>query len=59
MTAPTCFKCGKSVADGFNLYRQNAKGQPAIWACAACSKPVDDELVHIVANLQKKKEPKP
>jgi hypothetical protein len=48
-----CFVCGKAPWDGFNLYRQNAKGEIGIWACAAHGKPVDDELVHIVAQLQK------
>lgn len=48
-----CHVCGKTPAQGVNLYRQNAKGVPGIWACAAHSKPVEDELVRIVANLQK------
>lgn len=48
-----CFVCGKAPWDGFNLYRQNAKGETGIWACAAHSKPVEDDLVHIVAQLQK------
>jgi hypothetical protein len=43
--------CHKTPSDGTNLYRQNAKGQPGVWACAAHSKPVDDELVRIVAHL--------
>lgn len=47
-----CFKCGKSAADGTNLYRQNEKGVAGIWACAPHSKPVEQELVHIVAQLQ-------
>lgn len=48
-----CHICGKASWQGFNLYRQNPKGEAGIWACAAHSKPVDDELVNIVANLQK------
>jgi hypothetical protein len=48
-----CVVCGKAPWDGFNLYRQNAKGEIGIWACAAHSKPVEDELVQIVAQLQK------
>jgi uncharacterized cupin superfamily protein len=46
-----CHVCGKSASAGTNLYRQNPKGQPGVWACAAHSKPVEDELVRIVANL--------
>ena len=46
-----CFKCGKSPAQGINLYRQNTKGEVGVWACAAHSKPVDDELVRIVKAL--------
>jgi hypothetical protein len=53
-----CHVCGKTAAQGFNLYRQNAKGQPGIFACAAHSKPVDDELVQIVASLQKQQQEK-
>jgi hypothetical protein len=47
-----CFNCLKSPADGTNLYRQNAKGEIGIWACAAHSIPVEDELVKLVAALQ-------
>lgn len=48
-----CHVCGKAPWQGFNLYRQNAKGQPGVWACAAHSKPVDDDLVNLVGQLQK------
>jgi hypothetical protein len=47
-----CHICGKPPSDGTNLFRQNAKGQVGVWACAPHSKPVDDELVRIVANIQ-------
>ena len=47
-----CFKCEKHTSEGTNLYRQNAKGEAGIWACAAHSKPVEDDLVRIVAALQ-------
>lgn len=46
-----CFKCGQKPSEGINLYRQNPKGVPGIFACAAHSRPVDDKLVQIVANL--------
>jgi hypothetical protein len=49
--AMKCHVCHKTPSDGTNLYRQNAKGQPGVWACAAHSKPVDDELVRILAHL--------
>ena len=29
---PSCTKCGSSGP----LYRNNAKGQPAVWRCIAC-----------------------
>lgn len=48
-----CHVCGKTPQEGTNLYRQNAKGEKGVWACAAHSKPVDDKLVNIVAQLQK------
>lgn len=48
-----CHVCGKAPWEGFNLYRQNAKGEKGVWACAAHSIPVDDELVRLVAVLQK------
>lgn len=47
-----CHICGKSPAQGHNLYRQNPKGQPGVFACAQHSKPVDDELVRVVAAIQ-------
>lgn len=52
-----CYICGKTPAQGANLYRQNAKGEVGVWACAAHSKPVEDELVRIVAHLQKANTP--
>lgn len=48
-----CEVCGKSPDQGANLYRQNPKGQIGIWRCAVHSKPVDDELVRIVAAIKK------
>lgn len=48
-----CMTCGATPSQGVNLYRQNPKGEEGIWACAKHSKPVDDEIVKIVAALQK------
>jgi hypothetical protein len=45
--------CGKKPQDGFNLYRQNQKGDVGVWACSSHSKPIEDELVHLVGVLQK------
>ena len=53
-----CLVCGKTPADGVNLYRQNPKGQLGIWACYRHSKPVEDELVSMVGILQKGNIPK-
>jgi hypothetical protein len=46
-----CYVCGKTSATGTNLFRQNAKGLTGIWACAPHSKPVEDDIVRIVANI--------
>lgn len=48
-----CYICEKAPWEGFNLYRQNPKGEVGIWACAAHSKPVEDALVRLVASMQK------
>jgi hypothetical protein len=48
-----CFICGKTPADGVNLYRQNPKGVAGIFACYAHSKPVDDDLVRVIGVIQK------
>ena len=48
--------CGARASQGVNLYRQNERGEVGIWACAPHSKPVDDELVRVVAAVQKLQE---
>lgn len=48
-----CYKCEKTPTQGFNLYRQNQKGEVGVWACAEHSKPVDDDLVNVVGAIQK------
>lgn len=30
-----CLFCRKGPAEGVNVYRVNAKGQPGVWACNA------------------------
>lgn len=51
--SPFCKVCQRTLGEGINLYRQNEKGVPAVWACAVHSKPIDEELVNIVGQLQK------
>lgn len=36
-----CLFCRKGPAQGVNLYRVNAKGQPGVWACAKHIKQTD------------------
>jgi len=33
MTPCVCHVCGRGPEGGFSVFRQNEKGQPAIWAC--------------------------
>lgn len=49
-----CFhpECDRAPHKGDNLYRQNAKGEPGVFACAQHSRPVADELVRTVAQVQ-------
>lgn len=47
MTA--CEICGRTVQQGYTLYRQNATGVTGIWRCAAHNKkPVEQDVKEIV-----------
>jgi len=54
MTPPTmCYKCGKGIADGIALYRQNSKGQQPVWACSVCRElPVPEEVDTLVSLIE-------
>lgn len=44
-----CHVCGRRVADGATLYRQNEKGVAPIWACAVHrTKPVDPDVQRLI-----------
>lgn len=46
-STPKCEVCLKSVAD-VNLFRQNAKGEQAIWRCLDHTGiPIDNELIDL------------
>lgn len=47
-----CHICGRGIFDGISVYRQNEKGQPAIWACLEHSKPLDPDLVRSIAQAE-------
>lgn len=49
-----CVHCGKSLAQVTTLLRQNAKGQPGIWACEGCNQmPIDEEVGQVTALIQR------
>lgn len=44
-----CRTCGRGMADGAALFRQNAKGEVGIWECELHNKaPVDEGVSNIV-----------
>ncbi len=56
MTAPRCTPqivcafCGDDAMIGVPLFRQNAKGQPGIWACKAHTRaPIDPGVEQITS----------
>lgn len=48
-----CYSCGKGMVEGVTLIRQNAKGQPAIWACDQHNENQDQDLLITVAELER------
>lgn len=52
-----CQTCNKGFRDGVGLFRQNAKGEAGVWACAEHRKaPVDAEVQEIVTLVEKANE---
>lgn len=51
MSAPHCEVCHKAPWEGVNLFRQNAKGQSAIWRCTEHDKKADVEIKAIVGAI--------
>lgn len=53
-----CLFCQKGLAQGVNLFRVNAKGQPGVWACAKhinqTDAQVDPDVSSIAAALNPK-----
>jgi hypothetical protein len=45
-----CMVCGKGMADGVSLFRQNPKGEAGIWACRAHRRDVPDPTVERIVN---------
>ncbi len=54
-----CLFCQKGPAQGVNLFRVNAKGQPGVWACSAhigqTDAGVDPEVRDIAETLNPRK----
>ncbi len=50
--SPKCQVCGLTLALGATLLRQNAKGEPGVWACEAHSKPAPNDVAQVVAEIQ-------
>lgn len=53
MSDIVCFECNRGPLDGVPVFRQNAKGQPGIWACSEHNTArVDPEVAKIVGIIQ-------
>jgi hypothetical protein len=49
----TCEVCGRGMADGVSLFRQNPKGQKGVWRCRECNaRPIDPEVNDIVSAIE-------
>jgi len=46
-----CKDCGKGMADGVTLIRQNEKGVAPIWCCKECNKKSVDPLVQEIIDV--------
>lgn len=46
-----CIFCGKGPAQGVNLFRVNAKGQPGKWACDKHIKQTDAAVDPVVRQI--------
>ena len=58
MNTPVCRTCGAGLTDGKTLLRQNAKGEPGVWACEEHSGPAPNDVAQIVAEIQLKRNQK-
>jgi hypothetical protein len=53
-----CEVCGKGLADGVSLFRQNATGQPGVWRCEVDNQaPVDEGVALVTAIVEGMSEP--
>lgn len=47
-----CHVCGQGPEDGVSVFRQNAKGEPGVFACDKHSKPTDPATLRVVSAIE-------
>lgn len=52
-----CYECGKGMAEGVSLFRQNPKGEAGIWACEQHSEPIDEEVLKVSKIIEQNDNP--